>query len=293
MWILFSLLSAFLWSVVNIIDKTIITKFVRRPIIPVIITGLLGFVASLIILLKNFVLISTNLLMLSMLAGIFYMVATIFYFKALQIEETSRVIPLFALTVVWVAVIAAIFLQEILSLKEYFGIFLVFIGSFLISSRRKIKINLSKALILMASSTFLYAAHNVLIKALLNFSDYWNIFAYSRIGIFLSIIPILIYLWPSIKEMVKKFRGRASGLMASSESLSLAGDLLFMVAASLGFISLVTTVSTSLQYVFIFLLTVIISIWRPKIIREELKSSTILLKLISIVIIISGIALIT
>ena len=49
MWIIFSILAALCWAVINIVDKYIITKWVRKPIIPVIILSFISLVASIII----------------------------------------------------------------------------------------------------------------------------------------------------------------------------------------------------------------------------------------------------
>lgn len=58
------------------------------------------------------------------------------YFRALKLGEASRVAPLDKLSVVFVAVFAAIFLGERLDLKGWAGVALIASGAILIALRR-------------------------------------------------------------------------------------------------------------------------------------------------------------
>lgn len=46
MWVIFSILAAICWAVVNTTDKYVLTKWVRQPLVPVILVGMLGLIAS-------------------------------------------------------------------------------------------------------------------------------------------------------------------------------------------------------------------------------------------------------
>jgi len=46
LWILFSILAALVWAIVSIVDKYIFTKWIRKPVIPLMILGVIGLVAS-------------------------------------------------------------------------------------------------------------------------------------------------------------------------------------------------------------------------------------------------------
>jgi len=58
------------------------------------------------------------------------------YFQALKLGEASRVAPLDKLSVVFVAILAAIFLGERLDLKGWAGVALIAVGAVLIAFRR-------------------------------------------------------------------------------------------------------------------------------------------------------------
>ncbi len=289
-WILFSILAAIVWAIVNIIDKYVLTKLVKTPIIPVMLFGIIGLVISIFMyFFKGFSELSYFHIFVAFIAGFCYLLMVLFYFKAIQIEEVSRIIPLFYLTQVFVVILAAIFLGEIFTFSKYIGIFLMIVGSVLISSRKITNISLGKAFWFMVLSCLALAVNDVLTKYLLDFADYWTIFSYSRIGTFLALIPFFFISYKQLKSSFKK--PKVVGLISLSEVLNLGGVLFVTIAASVGFITLVRTLS-SLNAFFVLLFTIIISLFLPKILKEEINKSTIALKLLSIVLIFVGFVLV-
>ena len=77
--------------------------------------------------------ISTNSLIFLALSGLATGASWLCYFKALQIGKASQVAPVDKLSVVFVAVIAALFLGERLSGQGWAGVFLVALGALLVS----------------------------------------------------------------------------------------------------------------------------------------------------------------
>jgi len=290
-WILFSILAAFIWAIVNTVDKYVLTKWVKKPIIPVMIMGIIGLIVALIIFLINgYSYLSAGHIGYGLLAGIFYIVANVFYFKAAKIEEISRVAPLFHLAPLFLLILAAIFLGEIFTPLKYLGIFLLVIGSILISSR-SIKIKLGKAFWLMIMSTIFFSFDLVITKYLLGFADFWTIFAYIRIGAGLGLIPIFYLYSGELKDLITKHGKKVVGVISANETLNVLGVLSATIASALGFVTLVEALA-SIQSLFLFIIVVILSIFYPKILKEEIKKSTVLLKLIAIILMLTGAILI-
>lgn len=291
-WILFSVLAALTWAVVNTVDKYILTKYVRKPIIPVMILGVIGLIASfLIYLFRGFADLSYSNMFLCFLAGIFYILMSIFYFKAVKIEEVSRVVPLFYLSPLFVLLFATIFLGEIFTPLKYLGIFMLVIGAILISSRNLLKISLRKAFWFMTISTFSIAIYYVLLKYLLNFADFWTIFSYIRIGTIFALIPMFYFYFPNLLSTVKEHGKGVVGIISANETLNLMGVLFSVIAVSIGYVTLVKALS-SIQPFFVLLFTVILSIFYPKILKEKITKSIVLLKLFAIILMFVGMILI-
>jgi uncharacterized membrane protein len=284
-------MSALVWSVVNIIDKAILTNYIKKPIIPVIVLGVVSAIFGVAIILVDFTQISVFLMFLCFIIGALYIIGSLFYFMAMKREEASRVVPLFAMSVIWVTILAAIFLGESFGVITYIGILIIIVGVVLISIKRNYKFS-KKAFILMLLSTLIFSIYNVLSAYAIDEADFWAVFAYSRLTSVVFIIPLFIFFYGDFKEIIKKHKSKGIGLSIGSESMNMAGVLLYFAALSLGFATLVEAVA-SLQYVFVFLIALLISIWFPKIIKEELRGSTILIKILAILLIVGGVFIVT
>jgi len=213
----------------------------------------------------------------------------LFYFKSLLIEEVSRVTPLFSINSIFVLILATIFLNEIFTAGKYAGIFLIVLGSILISLKKHVKLELSKALSFMIIASLFWAVYNVLLKFLLNDLTYWNAFFWTRIGGFLT-VPLLIYFFykPMIKtfKIVKKYP-RVGGFISITEVTNIGATLFITIALSIGYASLVSALG-QIHSLFLLILATVLSFFKPQILKEELKGSTILLKFIAVLMIIFG-----
>jgi drug/metabolite transporter (DMT)-like permease len=283
-WVFFAISATIIWAFVNIIDKYALVKLVKKPIIPAILCGVLSLAAGIAVYLaKGFEELSYFNIFLAIAAGMVYILMLLSYFKAVMIEEISRVIPLFYLAPIFVLSFAFVFLGEVFSFLKYLGIFFLVSGAVLMSSRHPFKIRLKKSFWLMIFSALALAINSVIIKYLLNFADFWTVFSYVRIGTFISIIP-LAYIY--FKDMVKVNR-LGFGLMTLAEILNLFGVFFITIAAASGFITLVSSLS-SVQPLFVLIFALILSIFYPRILKEEINKTTLIQKFIAITLIIIG-----
>lgn len=293
MWIFFSVLAVLCFSFVSIIDKYVLTKWVKRPIILVIAMSAFGLISAVVIyFIHGFSYLSFFNIFLALIGGTFTIFSAFFYFKALKKEEVSRVVPLFYLSTLFVSLFAAIFLKEVFTPLEYLGIFLLVFGAILISSRNPLKLGFSKALPLMLLSVTTVSANSLLTKYLLGFTDYWTVFSYMRIGGGILLIPISYIYLSSLILVAKKHGKRFIATVATSEILTVFAMLFFTIAASIGYITLVSAVS-AIQPFFVLLLTVILSMLYPSIMKEEISKSVMIVKISAIIIMFSGVILLT
>lgn len=77
--------------------------------------------------------INTKTLIFIILSGIATGLSWIFYFKALQIGNVNKVIVIDKLSIVFTIILAAIFLNEALTLKIIIGVMLIVAGTLIIS----------------------------------------------------------------------------------------------------------------------------------------------------------------
>ncbi len=288
LWAVFSILAALTWAVVNVVDKYVLTKWNVKPVVPVMVSGILGLLASfLVYLLRGFSELSLLNIALSLTAGILYLLAIFLYFKSAKIEEISRVVPLFYLTSLFVAILAAVFLGEIFTPTKYFGIFLLVVGAILLSSRNLVRVSVGKALWLMTLASLMLSITTVITKYLLKFAHFWTVFSYTRIGAALGLVPVFCFNLHHFFSVTKERGKRVVATISLNESLNLLGILLVTVAMAMGPVTLVNALS-SVQPFFVLLLTVVLSVFYPRVLKEEVDRSTVLSKLVAIILMFLG-----
>ena len=293
MWVIFSILAALCWSVSNIIDKYVLTRWVRKPLVPVIVSGIVELVVGITVyFIYGFSHLSYFNVFLALISGATTILLYVLYFKALQIEEASRIIPLFYLAPLFILVFAAIFLNEIFSPLKYLGILLLIAGAIFISVRSFSKIRLGRAFYWMVLAAGFSAIGALLSKYLLNFADFWTIFGYKSIGMAISSIPIVFLYLPELIKTVKQYGKKAIIAMSASQAITLLGTLFIIIATSFGYVTLVNTLS-SVQPFFVLVITVMLSIFYPRILKEEMSKALIVQKTIAIVLMFIGVIIIT
>lgn len=291
-WVLLTILAVFIFAITTIIDKFLLTKWVKNPIIPPLFFGPLGLLTSFIIyLFYGFSSLAWQNIILALLAGFIYMAGEFLYYKAAKLEEISKVIPLIYLSPLFILILAAVFLNETFSPIKYLGIFLLVIGAVSISSKNFTRINLNRAFWFAVFSSVMFAMIAIITKYLLNFADFWTIFSYIRLGAFLASIPLFYFYFKDFTPLIKESGLKSVGFMIFNTVLLLAGILLLTIATADGPITLVGAL-TSFQPFFTFILATSFTIFFPSILKEEINKSLVFQKIVAIILIFIGTILI-
>ena len=124
LWVILSILSGFLWAITNVADSVILNKITKNIRIPLFIGAPFGILMAGIIFAFTGSIPSLSAFAIGLLGGSLTLVAVLSYYRAVQLSEVSRVVPLFALVGVFVTIWAAIFLGERFEQSEQFKGFL-------------------------------------------------------------------------------------------------------------------------------------------------------------------------
>ncbi len=135
-WLIYAFLSAFFAAIVSIlakvglvgIDSNLATA-IRTVVIILFAWGIVLFQGTLPQL-KS--LNRTDVIFL-VLSGLATGLSWLFYFKALQIGEVNKIVPIDRFSLVLAVLLAVIFLREKVTGAGWFGIFLIFIGTLVVS----------------------------------------------------------------------------------------------------------------------------------------------------------------
>ena len=289
-WYVYALLAPAFWALNNIFVKfLIVNKFKTYvPMISSII--IIDLPYAIIISIIAPITINFPYALLALIVGLFPIVAFWFYSKALLLEEVSRLITLFQLIPVFVAILSVIFLNEILDLQKYLGIMIIVLASILISFRKiKGKSSFSSALKYMIPFSLIIAIYSIMEKYLLSYFEFWSLFFWNIIGAFMGILILL-----SFKKPRKQFTKTLPTVGAKNlfitfigEGIYIIGTLFSLMAFSLVEASIVSAL-LGLQPFYLFFYTILLSMFLPKILNEELTKRVITLKLIAISIMFIG-----
>lgn len=161
---------------------------------------------------------------------------------------------------------------------------------------KKRKIPLSPALFLILFTSILWACSAVIRKYVLFSIDYWSLFVGAAVGE-LAVALCVISWSGNRKRLVRTFRALESKrkfLVIALLNLFLifVAMITNMIAISLGPVSLVSAIGAT-KPLYVLGIILFLSIFRPRILKEEISKSIVSLKLFGILLIFVGIWFIT
>jgi drug/metabolite transporter (DMT)-like permease len=290
-WIGLSILAAFIWAIVNLLDKLTLTKWTISPILPVLLMGLMSLIVSVgIFIFYPIHLLPFPLMVLAFLAGSCYFATTYFYCYAVKWEDLSKVVPLLYLTPLWIALIAHFFLNENLSVNQYMGIGLLIAGAILISVKKLEAPGLNKALLGAVLACVFFAINQVITKYILQHADVLTTFSHVRFSTFLAAIPFFLLHVRHVHRMYKENGPAPFVLDAGSQILNVIGLFVFVSAASVGYVTL-TNALVAIQPFFVLLFVLAFSHFYPLLLEEKFDKQIILKKIVATILMFSGVAL--
>jgi len=292
MGIFYSILSPAIFGINNFIDKFLLEKHNISPVVITIYGGIAAFILGLVLLFINGLYpIDTKSLLIILVSGLLTTLYLLPYYKALTLDETSRVIPLFQFYPIFVFIISFLLLGEKLTSAQYFGSIIIVIGGFLLAVEKlegKI-FKLRKSFFYMILSSFIFALAQVLYKFGVTEIPFWHTLPYEGFGIGFGAILVASYKnnFSQFKKETKKFRKRVFIYLGINELVYIFSRYTGYFAISLISVGIVSVIA-SLQPLFVLIYGIILSIWFPYILKEVITKKTISLKLLSIIIITIG-----
>ena len=231
----------------------------------------------------------------AVLSAVTRTVAVLLMLYAMRTEEISRIIPVVHTQPVFVAILAVPLLGEALNYLQWLAIVLTVAGAVLISARwggSGRGARLRKSFILLLASSLLFAVANTGTKYALDHDiSFWNM--YSLNAICFGIIFCLVSARPSVFRELREMKDRGASLIliVLNETIALGGIILSFWAMEKGPVSLVSTVMGARPF-FVFLYALALSRTFPAVLDERLSRGIVALKIVSIALIVGGVAII-
>jgi len=304
-WLAITTIAYFLLSLEIILDKFLLSsKRVSHPAIYTFYSGTFGLFAF-VFFPFGFHMISFGEMLPRFLAGIIFIYGMLALFFAINKSEASRVTPVVGAVVpITLFFLAWFFLQEHLRPREILGLILLIIGglsiSYDFSPERTHK--LFRGFYWSILAGVLLALSAVLIKGFYRFDNFYNVFIWTRAGAFLGVLSFFLVpgwrriLFASLKKARKPEKEhKTSGLMFTlAKATGGTGNFLKEKATSLPLASVtIINAMVAMEYVFIFLLGIAFSLWLPNVFEEKKDWKSVVQKLSAIVVITTGIVLVS
>lgn len=297
-WFFLSLAAPFLWAIANHIDKYLLSKHFEGNGIGAIFLFSTIFsvvVPPIIFCIKPEIVsgITPGDMLLLIGIGAIGAIAFLLYLHALDIEESSVVVPLLQMIPVFGYFLGDLILGETLNRMQIVAAAIVILGVVVLSLElegdQKMRIK-RKVLLLTAGASFLFALQetgfkSVAIRDGFMQSVFWQYLGLTCVGI-ISFLCIPKYR----NEFTNMFQTKLSLVLTlniSTEILYILGNICSSMAALLAPVAIVLVVS-SYQPLFVFVGGTLLTMFLPKIATEKISPRHLLQKIVAILIILLG-----
>ena len=228
--------------------------------------------------------------------AVVYLLGLYAMFSAMEKFDVSKVMttigatqPIFIFILTWL-----FWGPQAMSLSTIFAFLLLFIGSVIISFEKNSKTTGNYIKITLIAS-LLFSFDYIFSKIVFNQESFLQGFIWMRIFVFLFALVFLF--WKNNrKEIFKKqdiLNKKTGAIFVGTHTAGGIANILQGFAISLAPIALLPVVNSlrGVQYVFLFLITLFFSVFFPKILKEEISKTILIQKIISIILIVAGLAI--
>ncbi len=299
MWLLYAFSGPLLWAISTHIDKFLVDKYFRNSdtAVLMVFTAFLGVLALPVIWLFEPKVLALPWLATGVMtvSGILYMAAMLFYLRAIQSEEASVVAPLFQANTLFTFALGLILLHEMPRWPQILGAAAIVIGAIGLSLDRKLQLGKFKPrlIVLMCAATFVLALSGVVFKIFAIHDEFWSTTFWTFVGE--GLFGVAILAMPGYRQqfvhLYRKNPGPVMGVNAANELINLGGGLGVRFASLLAPVALVSAISATSTF-FVFLFGILLTIFFPRLGREDLTTRNLVQKAIGGLLIMAGVVLI-
>lgn len=218
-WFVIAILSYFLLAVVNLTDKFLIDNVLKSSKTYAFLVCSLG---ALVFLAAPWLLYFPGwfLLLANLITGTIFAAAIFFLYEALRRGEAAKTVILIGgLIPVFSTLISVLFLGDVFSTEQLFGLIFLLTGIFLVaflpgkhSFWEKLWLSFrsedykKKSLLLIILASFFYALFFTATKYVYNAQEFWSAFIWVRLGAFISVL-FFLFNKKSRQEIIKNLKG--------------------------------------------------------------------------------------
>lgn len=294
-WIWLALSSYLIWAFVNLVDKVMVSKYVKNPLTLLLINA--SFTTVLIIgyvlFFQHVALLPWFILFIVLIAGAARFITYYVYFRAIEQEEASRVTILMQLSPIFTLILAYFLVGERLNHWQIIAFALLLIGGLIASIHHENKkFKISSAFWLLIIFSFGIALSTVLIKLGLEFGNFWEIMFWVMLGELITVTLSSLFMKKNLVTTFIKLPSLVKIIFLSGVITSGIAFILNSKALETGPASMISALSVT-NPIFVFILATLATIFIPKIIKENITFKNVLIKILALVFISFGLVLLS
>lgn len=287
-WIVIAIIGYFLNALANILDKYILSTKISQPSVYAFFVAMFSLFAVLVAPF-GLRLLSADMLAISLLSGAFFVYGLVFFYRAVRESEISRVAPLLGVLMALLVLLYAFMLQVATGnllervasgySETILAFWLLLIGGFLIAFDLPLrKQDTYPGIRNVTTASLFMIASLIMLKYVYSLEGFVNGFVWSRLGLFLGGLSLLLVpsfrreIITSLHDMSQSGRKQASvGLwFILNKVVAALGNVCVQYAIFLGSLVAVQALS-GLQFAFVFLLAIPLSLRFPSFFQEKLS----------------------
>ena len=295
-WLLPAIASPFVYALVSIGDKWILSSLKLRIESFNLFVGVVQLLVAVILLLALGIPNAPFEAIASAFAGgLLWGISLILLFWTLRREQIGRVVPVSQTSPVFAAILGVVFLGEHLEWWGWLAVMLVVAGAVIVSAepRQILSGGLSKIYIYVAFGAMLVGLTQVLLKHSSEDLSVWHNMSIRGIGLFMTLaLPVLR---PSVVRdlgIVLSRRKTAVPLLVVEGIGPIFGNLFLLLALANGPVTLVSAVLGS-RPVFILSITLIFAPLAKRALAEEFSRADVITKAASTAAVVGGVVIIS
>jgi drug/metabolite transporter (DMT)-like permease len=298
MWLLYAFAGPVSWAASEHIDKYLLVKYFKHGSVAVsmVFTAIIGLLMLPFIAVWVPGIFGLNLVAIVVMvaSGLMYMGGMLFYLMALQSEEASIVSLLSPVGTILGFTLAFFILGEHLAANQIVGGALVMIGAFLASLRlvgRRVRFR-RRTTIFMSVAIVGFALSSLIFKYFAVADSFWPATFWTYVGE--AFFGVVVLAFRSERNIfIKLIHSNPKVLLttnAVNELINLGGSLATRYALVLAPLALVQAV-TSTTPLMVFFFGILVTIFLPKLGRENLSKRNIIQKSVAVILVVAGVIL--
>lgn len=290
-WLTIALIASFLFGTTNFIDRFLVEKRIKDPFFVSILGGVAAVIAAIaIVVIRGLELMEWSGIAILLFGGFASIIALVPWYKAIKLDDTSRVVPYFQLIPVVVLVLSYVLLGEELTRNQLIGFVLIIAGGLSLAIERSSKelFKIRRSFWYILASIALWAPVAVLFKVVAVGGSFWDAFVYESLGAGLGALALQRYAKTDMREGLRMMTTSTWGIVGTNEAFYLLARGLQFYAVLIGPTALVSVVG-GIQPLFALIIGVGMSIWFPNVIKENIKKQVIGYKLLAIMVMFIGV----